>query len=362
MGKYFFFVSFLTLFLIEGIGQQSVFTDFDTQIWADEFETPGSEMWRQTTNAEEIFIIQNGAYILFRKDKFNHGLVFPNEKTLFSSHKAEFKITLDDDNDKTGSAGVIVMAQEDGKGAFLIEINGKSQYRIAKYNGYVFKTIVDWKKNSVIESRGDANIITLVMEDKRYDLYINNEFVTSFSEVSYKTGKIGLYVGPQSKVNVDYVRVYVTAQEKENILKQQDKSDEPKDDPVLTEVIKKMREQMVNLEVERDSLRVIVTQLKQDLKNANKKTGDNGQTQKLKTENTELKAEIERLKKENNKLAVENQNLRDFKETITNSDNGDIIITLTQALETERQRIEILADENEKLYEEIRKLKERLKN
>jgi len=353
--------NFLTILFLAvcclSAGGQSVTDNFKALVWKEEFDQ-NSPLWKQSTNADEVYIIQQGQYILYRKAATGYGLIFPTEKMQFASHKAEFKISLDDENDKSSSAGVVVMAQDDGKGAFLIEINGKKQYRISKYNGTVFKPIGDdWKKSKAINGRGESDIITLKMDNKMYDLFINNQYITSFSEVSYKGGKVGLYVAPESKVNIDYVRIYVTSEESERLQKEMEKKTQAAEDPVLTEVIKKLREKIVSLEEERDSLRVVV-------KNLEKKTGDNAppSAQKLRTENKELKAEIERLKKENAALTKENNLLRKFKETIQNGEDGDIIINLTNAIETERQRVEALVEENEELNEEIKRLRTRLGN
>jgi hypothetical protein len=355
------FIFILGIFFITTIaqGQQTVLGQFTAVIWADEFDVAGSNLWRQNTNADEIFIIQGGEYIMYRTNTKTYGLVFPNEKLEFTAHKAEFSIRLDDENSKAATGGVVIMAQEDGKGAFLVEINGKKQYRISKFNGSAFKPINDgWKRSKALNKNGENNVIALSIENKMYDLYINGEFTTSFSEVSYKSGKIGLYVGPDSKMSADYVRIYVTNEEKERIRKEKQKKQSEADNPVLTDVIKKLREQIIMLEEERDSLRVVV---QQNEKGSGSSTPTPSQ-QKLKTENKELKAEIERLKKENAAVNKENEYLRRFKETIVNGQDGDIIINLTGAIETERQRVEALAEENEKLQEEVRKLRERLKN
>ncbi|MFX3625950.1 MAG: family 16 glycoside hydrolase [bacterium] len=333
--------------------QQTVFSNFDALVWADEFDGKNAEMWRQTTNAEEVFIIQNGEYVLLKKNDVGYGLILPNEKMAFSEHKAVYRLKLDEDNSKKASAGVIIMAQEDGKGAFLVEINGKRQYRISKYNGFAFKPIDSWKKNKVIEGRGEFNTVAIATQDKKYDLYINDEFITSFSEVSYKEGKIGVYIAPKSKANFDFVRVYVTQQEKQKLKQDRKNLQTAEDDPVLTAVITKLREQIVELEIERDSLKEVVRLLKIE----NNKSKGSWSVQKLRRENRDLKAQIKQLKKENSKLATENANLKDFKETIENGESGDIIITLTKALEEERERVSILAGENEKLQQEIKRLR-----
>lgn len=343
-----------TAFITPLFAQQTVFGNFNALVWADDFDGQKADLWRQTTNADELFIIQNGEYNLVKKSTTNYGLIFPNEKVAFSSHKAEFRIKIDDESSKDASAGVVVMAQEDGKGAFLIEINGKRQYRISKYNGTTFRPINDgWQKNKAIEGRGEYNTIAISMEDRKYDLLINGKLITSFSEVSYKSGKIGLFVAANSSAKVDYVRVYVTNEEKDRILKDIQREKDAKDDPVLTAVITKLREQMVQLEIERDSLRVVVEELKKE----NNKSQGTPSMQKLRAENRDLKDEIARLKKENAQLGKENAQLKDFKETIENGESGDIIITLTKALETERERVAILAAENEKLNEEIKRLR-----
>lgn len=350
-------LSFIS-YLPSVFAQQNVTANFNALVWEDDFDGAHPNMWRQTTNAEEVFIIQNGEYILYKKSTNSYGLIFPNEKIAFSAHKAEFNLKLDEDTRKTATVGVVVMAQEDGKGAFLIEINGKRQYRISKYNGVVFKTVVDWTKDRAIKSRGESNVIAVDMEDRKYDLYINNKFITGFSEVSYKEGKVGLYIGTDSKASFDYVRIYVTNEEKEKLRKKMQLEQSKENDPTLTAVITKLREQMVELEIERDSLRVVVEQLKKEV---NKNKGS-WSVQKLRKENNELSAEVRRLKKENAQLLKENANLKDFKEMVVNGESGDIIITLTKAIETERERVSILAAENEKLQQEIKKLKDRLGN
>lgn len=349
------FVVFLFSFfvLINSSTAQNVTDNFGALVWQDEFNGGNAELWRQTTNAEEVFIIQNGKYVLFKKNKIGYGLILPNEKMGFSAHKAEFKFKLDEDTRKQASAGVVLMAQEDGKGAFLVEINGKRQYRISKYNGFAFKPLDNWKKDKIINSRGKFNTVTVVTENKKYDLYINAEYITSFSEVSYKEGKVGVFIGADSKASFDYVKVYVTNAEKEKIKKQTNKENAIENDPILTSVITKLREQVVELEIQRDSLQEIVRLLKIE----NNKNQGSWSVQKLRRENSELKAKIKSLERENNKLFRENANLKEFRETIENGESGDIIITLIKALEEERERVSILASENEKLQDEIKRLR-----
>lgn len=349
------FVVFLFSFFvfIDGSIAQNVTDNFNALVWQDEFNGGSAELWRQTTNAEEVFIIQNGEYVLLKKNKVGYGLILPNEEMEFSAHKAEFRFKLDEDTRKQASAGAIIMAQEDGKGAFLVEINGKRQYRISKYNGFAFKPIDSWKKDREINGRGEFNKVVVVTANKKYDLYINDKFISSFSEVSYKDGKIGVYISADSKANFDYVKIFVSNAEKERLKKQTQKEEAIKNDPVLTKVITQLREKAVELEIQRDSLQEIVKQLQKE----NKKNQGSWGVQKLRRENRELKAKIKRLEKENNNLITENSDLKEFKETIENGESGDIIITLTKALEEERERVSILASENEKLQGEIKRLR-----
>jgi hypothetical protein len=206
-----FLLMFLTIPVLRG---QVVEQKFTREFQSDNFENDDGT-WKILSNADNLLLIQNGLYQLHRKNNLSSYSVFPNWNILPGSFEISVALTLNAAGSPESGAGVIFMAQEDGSGAFVFEINEKKQYRLKQLVGlnYVLRSGAPktngWVENSAIRGMNEVNLIQIKTAERNYDVYINQQFVISFNELAYKSGKSGLFIGPSTRLSVDKFSVYL---------------------------------------------------------------------------------------------------------------------------------------------------------
>ena len=105
------------------------------------------------------------------------------------------------------------MAQEDASGAFVFELNQKGQYRLKQLVGLSFKLLTGemksggWVDSDALKKTGEYNLIEIKTSKRNYDIYVNEKYLLSFTEIAYKSGDIGISIGPATKARVDYIGV-----------------------------------------------------------------------------------------------------------------------------------------------------------
>ncbi len=208
-----FLLIFLTIQLAYG---QLVEQKFTSDLYSDNFENDNGT-WKILSNADNLLLIQNGLYQLHRKNDKSSYSVFPNWNILPGSFEISVTLSLNATEVPESGAGIIFMAQEDGSGAFVFEINGKKQYRLKQLVGlnYVLRSGTlksnGWVESTAIRGLNEVNLIQVKTAERNYDIFINQNFVFTFNELAYKSGKSGLFIGPSTRLTVDKFSVYLPA-------------------------------------------------------------------------------------------------------------------------------------------------------
>jgi hypothetical protein len=191
---------------------QLVKESFNTTILDDQFnEDKGN--WRSISNTDNLFITQDGQYLLRRRNTENAFSIFTSWKNSLSEFLLIASMKLDDSKNPAAYTGIIFMAQAGGQGAFVAEFNAQQQYRLRQLVGVKYKLITGNAKNSgwihadTLNPAGQFNVIEVRTSKRNYDLYINHKFMLSFTELAYKTGEIGFTIGPATKASVDFIKV-----------------------------------------------------------------------------------------------------------------------------------------------------------
>ena len=341
---------------------QEVSKEFTKQVLNEQFDQVDKN-WTSTFNADNLFIAQNGYFDLFRQNKQSGYYLFPNKSESYKGFLLETKVQFAAHDNKSESAGVVVMANEAG-GGLLIEWNQKKAFRIVRV--YKDKQIPingqsgeGWIKSSAI-SKTD-NTISLKTYDKIYDLYINQTFVKSFTDIELNRGKVGIYVGPNSKVRFDYLKIW------EEAIKEPLQIDTAKssltDVQAFTKVIVKLKEQLQS----RDrSIEVLKNQLSQCESNAM----DGAITSEDPTDSSALRQQLTVLQIENDSMRRdlmlmedEIESLQQFKKMVAEGNEGDIVIQLTQLLDQYKKNTDSLTQlnkhlefDNKTMYVEVKEL------
>ncbi len=365
MKKFIVFSVFLSGFFSYG---QEVNKEFTKLLLNEQFEQ-ADKSWNSTFNADNLFIAQNGHYELFRKSKKSGYYLFPVKSEEYSAFQLETSISFSEHNNKKQSAGILMMANSETGGGISVEINQKKEYRIVR----VYKdrqvplngTANGWTKASTALSKAE-NILTIKTYDKVYDLYINGFFIQSFTDIELGKGKIGIYVGPDSKVKFDYLKIL--GEEKAD-LGNLDVSDIKGEEQAFTQIILKLKDQINKRDKELD-------EMKTRLKLCESGIGGSrvGSDTALINQKNRLYARVTVLEEENDDLQLklmtmedELRALQDFKTGVEKGNDGDIVINLTNMVSNQKITIEALEksnkslnDENNSLFLETKELSKQL--
>lgn len=341
----------LALVLLLSLGLSSTETP-DQLIWTERFES-ASTTWRTSNSLDELYLIQGGHYVLFRKSESGPSIILPENGDLYGECHVEMEMMLDP-LEPGSSLGLMFMARPNGSAAYILEVNDQREYRIRRIEESVFKELsgtaknAGWVKDKVIHKPGEINRLTATYGSGALKFEINGKDVWVGDAYQSEQGKIGIYVGPGSKGQVDEIRVYVSQEEAERI-----KKDREDQDPLraeLTEIIISLRHTINAQNKEIDSLQKVSGQLQAE----QSKFDNNPRNVKL------LAARIAELEKVNRaceskgkQLAKEVQTLKKFQDNIKSRQGGDIVIKLTNALAEEQ-------DKNKELEKEKKELNARL--
>lgn len=338
------------------LNAQEVQKDFTKTLLSEDFENV-SEKWPQIFNADNVFLTQNSHYELLRNSKKSGYYLLPKISDEFSNFEVTTSFIFESKGNAKQSAGILIMAQKSGNGAILVEINRKKEFSIRKI--YTDRTVNitsgedGWEKNSNISK--ENNEIVIKTYKKVYDVYINGQFVKSFSEIEFARGSIGLYIGPDSKATFDFLKI--KGEEKADI-SQTEVTIEKNEDESFAQIIIKLKDQLNAKIKESEELRV-------KLKNCNISEGSSAGTdtasmrirKNLEASNNKLQLEKDDIMLRLAKVIAEKEKLEKFKNEIqANQQDGDIIINLTNLVNSQKIKISDLETKNTSLNEESNSL------
>ncbi|MBL4715577.1 MAG: hypothetical protein JKX95_03000 [Bacteroidia bacterium] len=393
MTKLLVLITFISIQLLpfSSINAQKVKIEFPSAALIEGFSS-ANELWPVLVDANNLYIIQNDLYILNRKNKTSPYLLYckwENDLKEFQI-RSSLRLTGDDPN---SSIGIIFMGQGQSKGGFIFEINTKKQYRLSQFvhgtlNYLSGETKTNgWVKTSALKSKSDFHILEVRVANKEYDLYINNQLISSFTELTYKFGKMGLFIGAGSKAEVDYFHVYSSKEKEKEIV------DSAKVFLNLMDSIGANDESAIsshaNEENINDAIEPIIEESGNKFTEAEKEQNDTEdilalteaivkfktQINKLQDKNEDLEKKLklmEKIKKAiitlekqviesnrvNDSIRISNKELNKFKEIFEDSDNKDIVIILSKSLKKEKLRNQSLIKENKNLKSAYHSLKD----
>ncbi len=332
---------------------------FDYALYKETFDSSAKE-WPVLSNSENLLIMQDGEYILQRKSKLSPFAVIGEFDAPFQAFRFVTSLKLVKSNDEAGSIGCIFMAQPGGKGGFIFEINQKQEYRLRQITGaggyeYLTGNMKDggWSKTSLLKPVNMANLVEIRTFDKKYDLYLNNNILLSFSEIAYHSGNLGFIIGPGTMGKIDFVYIFtndktlVTA--KNNAQDLEEKVSE-NDLISLAESIIDLKSQLNRLQEENAELKERMESFK------GMETEQNKVKARFESTVAALEKKINQKDQSFDSLLQVNSDLKKYKEMVTGNESGDVVISLSKNLKTEKLRADELSRQNQTLKDSIRVL------
>ena len=201
---------FLLLFLSVAAQER-----FSRQVVSDNFSSDTLGQWEVRSDAEGLYLVQDGEYLLRRHAASEAAVLNPR---LLNCPSFELKTSLkvEATAGAPGYAGIVFMMQDNNSGGFLLEVNTKKQFRVRQVVQGSYRLLSGtlqsegWTARDIVSGPGQYNLLRIVFSDKSYELYINETLVKSFAEPAYQGGRFGFVIGPSATARVDYVNVSAT--------------------------------------------------------------------------------------------------------------------------------------------------------
>jgi hypothetical protein len=194
--------------ITNGIAQQISSESYIKAEIHEDFSQEG-KIFPVINTTENQFIIDNGDYFLSRNNMDSQYIINCNNSS-FSDFILKTSIRIGPSNNKNASIGITLKAQIKGDGAIIFEINIKGEYRIKQLLDNTYKTLSGlrknegWVKSKIINGVDEHNAIEIRTENNHYDVYINNDYLTTFFNPDYRRGSCGIIISPETKARIAY--------------------------------------------------------------------------------------------------------------------------------------------------------------
>ena len=199
----------LSAILINNGKAQQISSDAYNQTEIHEDFSQEGQFFPIINTTENQFIIDNGDYFLIRNNMDSQYIINCSNSS-FSDFILKTRIRIGPSNNKNASIGITLKSQQKGEGAIIFEINTKREYRIKQLLNNTYKILSDinknegWVKSKTINGVDEHNAIEIRTEKNDYDVYINNDYLTTFSNPDYRSGSCGIIISAETKARIAY--------------------------------------------------------------------------------------------------------------------------------------------------------------
>jgi len=190
--------------------------EFNTPVFREDFDSTSAD-WPTLSNFNNLFMVQNGTYYMNRKVKGEPYAILSSKKLTANSFQLNVRINPIEISPE-GYVGVLFMLQESSLGGYIFEIGPLSKYRLRQVKNGLYVNISGntksngWVTEDELINYNQNNIVSVVCQNRNYDLMINSKRVLSFNDIEYKDGSFGILIGPETKLSIDNFVVMGTDQ------------------------------------------------------------------------------------------------------------------------------------------------------
>jgi ssRNA-specific RNase YbeY (16S rRNA maturation enzyme) len=334
------------------LGSKAAFTQkvpgkFEKLVISENFDSAGT-VWQTMAASQNLFLVQGGEYILQRKSDQSPFAVIANFERDFSEFRLLTSLSLEKAYGSEASVGLLIMAQTGGDGGFVLEFNKDYQFRLRQISGgmYIYLTGSSkdggWKKFPFDADPGSYLQVEVTRADNAYDLYVNKRHLLSFNDPGYETGQLGFIIGPSSRGKVDYFYIFERSVDTGDVIAGSGAGSDPTV-VELAESIIVLRGQVNELTEENEALKRTIAAMK---------SGEDEKQVSIKNYEKQISFLNEEMLTKDNRidsLSKANRELQKYKEVVGDERSGDIVISLSKNLKSERERREQLEKENAEL-------------
>jgi len=191
--------------------QAFIANETSEKLYFDDF-TDNTENWPLYSTEPDIkTYAAEGYYYMSRLSGEKSRAVIPAFRKQENKFMIKTSLMIVSSSSNPQTVGVLFMAQADGSGGFILELNKNKQYRVRGMTSagqYITSGEGGWVKAKHINGSDEFNKIVIKGYNNKYDIYINDLYTFSFEKNSFKQGEFGLVMGPGAKAKMDYFYLY----------------------------------------------------------------------------------------------------------------------------------------------------------
>ena len=208
------FIALLISFLASGfvgISQPYVVNEKVKKVFSEGFTDVNKNFIITPSSDRKFWATYGDGYYFMQRKIGSPRAVIANADPINKNFYIKSKVLLAPLGTSESSVGVIFLAQRGGKGGFVFEINKKKKFRITDLgtNAYITKEGDNgWLKSKNIAPPTRNNTVEIKGFRGQFDIYINGNYIYSFVNSSYESGKFGTYIGPSAEARIYYFNVY----------------------------------------------------------------------------------------------------------------------------------------------------------
>ena len=294
--------------------QQISSASYNKKFIHEDFNQEG-EYFNIVTTTDNYFIIDKGDYLLSRNNNESEYAIIANKSTV-SNFILKTAVRLGPSKNKKASIGIVLKAQQDGKGLIIFEINKKGEYRIKQLIDNTYKTLSGrkkndgWVKSRKINGVDEHNFIEIRTEDNIYDLYVNSNYLNTFFIPDYANGSCGIIISSGTKARIAYYHINTKG---ENTIPTTNYTDENTSNTNTT--IEKLNRRITTLEENNANLNSLNIEARKNQESELNSLKDNNN--KRAVVSIEQEKEIESLRRKITVLNNSNLKIQRLEKTIT---------------------------------------------
>lgn len=170
---------------VVSIGDQPASTDFPNVLLRDALASEATSRFTAGRTESGDYRFENGAFVIesFNTDQIVWQTI--DEQVDDASFEIEAMV------DKPRSAAVALLFRyEDNQNFYILSIDSRGRYRVARYVNDEFSILSDWKTSPAINATGSSNRLRIDMVGDALTFFCNGQRLTDLRDSAFRSGSL----------------------------------------------------------------------------------------------------------------------------------------------------------------------------
>ena len=167
------------------IGEPPVSTDFPNVLLRDSLASEATSQFTAGQTESGDYRFENGAFVIESLD--TDQIVWQTIDEVVDDASFEIEATVD----KPRSAAIALLFRyQDNQNFYILSIDGRGRYRVARYVNDEFSVLSDWKSSPAINAAGSSNRLRIEMAGDALTFFCNGQRLTSLQDSAFLSGNL----------------------------------------------------------------------------------------------------------------------------------------------------------------------------